>query len=203
MKIKLITMAVVALLAVSLTQTANATEGNVTTCAQVGFTSSLQYKGDTKSSVDVTDAFTATVTSDKFVTITNIDPGISIQAIVLKGGNNYKVYPTPTTNMQSPLNGGGNIPDLSHWFVCYTGSPTTTVPTETTSNETITTQSTVQSTTTQPVQTTTTSTVDTVQTTTTIFIPPSKLPATGNDTLWFLFIGTLLLGFGMLILRRS
>jgi hypothetical protein len=60
------------------------------------------------------------------VTITN--PDVFIDAVVVKGGNGYNVYsnqqvlPPAVLAPQhyiSPLNGGGNVPDLSHWFICY------------------------------------------------------------------------------------
>jgi hypothetical protein len=54
--------------------------------------------------------------------------GVIIDAVVVKGGPAYNLYtnatflpPTlpPPQHYISPLNGGGNVPDLSHWFVCY------------------------------------------------------------------------------------
>lgn len=203
MKIKLITMAVIAFLTVGHIQTANATEGNVTTCAQVGFASSIPYEGNVKSSIDNASPFTATVTSDKFVTITNIADGVAIQAIVLKGGNSYEVFLSPVANTQSPLNRGGNIPDLSHWFICYTFNLATTTSaasttSSTTTNEATTTTGVRTILDTVPRPTTTAGTPSTVT-----FTPPTELPVTGSGTLWFLFIGGLLVGFGILALRRN
>jgi hypothetical protein len=53
---------------------------------------------------------------------------VVVDAVVVKGGPAYNVYsnpaflpPTlpPDQHYISPLNGGGNVPDLSHWFICY------------------------------------------------------------------------------------
>src|SRR5436189_265862 len=64
------------------------------------------------------------------VTVTN--PDVVVDAVVVKGGNGYNVYPNPSApppilppalpppqHYIAPLNGGGNVPALSHWFVCY------------------------------------------------------------------------------------
>ncbi|MDP2290091.1 MAG: hypothetical protein Q8M22_02820, partial [Actinomycetota bacterium] len=104
---------------------------NVTTCAQIGFAGSTQYNGSVVTSVSVTALFTATVTSDRYVTISAIAPGVVFQAAAIKGGDGYNVYNPLLTDMRSPLNGGGNVPALSHWFACYTYTPivtTTTAP---------------------------------------------------------------------------
>ena len=69
-----------------------------------------------------------------FVTITQIDPTVTGLTAYLKGGHGYRAYSPVISGqqMQSPLNGGHNIPDLSHWFLCYTITPlvttTTTIP---------------------------------------------------------------------------
>ena len=84
-------------------------DGNVTTCAQVGFPGSVQYNGSIVTSVDVTALFTATVVGNKYVTISNIASGVVFQAVVLKGGNGYNVYNPPVASMRSPLNNGGNV----------------------------------------------------------------------------------------------
>jgi hypothetical protein len=53
---------------------------------------------------------------------------VTIDAVVVKGGPAYNVYtnqaflpPTlpPDQHYISPFNGGGNVPAISHWFVCY------------------------------------------------------------------------------------
>jgi hypothetical protein len=62
--------------------------------------------------------------------------GVTIDAVVVKGGPAYNVYSTDSgtpagnhvppaedtpTQYIAPLNGGGNIPTVSHWFICYNG----------------------------------------------------------------------------------
>ena len=170
-------------------------DGNGTTCAQVGFPGSVQYNGSIVTSVDVTALFTATVVGNKYVSISNIASGVVFQAVVLKGGNGYNVYNPPVASMRSPLNNGGNVPDLSHWFACTTTAPvvtTTTAPVVTTTTAPVVTTTTapVVTTTTAPVVTTTTVPVVTtttvpVVTTTTEFAseaPTTTVGATSTTT---------------------
>jgi hypothetical protein len=93
-------------------------EGNATTCADVGF------PNDTILSVDGafngSDANVSGTVSGNG-TILNLvnNGGVTIDAIVVKGGNGYNVYSDIVPDMISPLNNGMNIPTISHWFVCY------------------------------------------------------------------------------------
>lgn len=56
-------------------------------------------------------------------------------ALIVKGGDDYAVYEFPIagtgTNYVSPLNNGGNVPDVSHWIVCKGDVPETPKPTAT------------------------------------------------------------------------
>jgi hypothetical protein len=60
------------------------------------------------------------------VTITGAN--VVIDAVIVKGGNAYNQYTDPSVlpptlvtpqHYISPFNGGGNVPTISHWFVCY------------------------------------------------------------------------------------
>jgi hypothetical protein len=60
--------------------------------------------------------------------VTILGTNVVIDAVVVKGGNGYNVYDDPSVlppalqppqHYISPLNGGGNVPGISHWFVCY------------------------------------------------------------------------------------
>ena len=160
-------------------------DGNGTTCAQVGFPGSVQYNGSIVTSVDVTALFTATVVGNKYVSISNIASGVVFQAVVLKGGNGYNVYNPPVASMRSPLNNGGNVPDLSHWFACTTTAPvvtTTTAPVVTTTTAPVVTTTTapVVTTTTAPVVTTTT--VPVVTTTTVPVVTTTTVPVVTTTT---------------------
>jgi hypothetical protein len=62
------------------------------------------------------------------VDITILGTIVVIDAVVVKGGNGYNVYDDPAVlppadqppqHYISPLNNGGNVPGISHWFVCY------------------------------------------------------------------------------------
>ena len=189
-------------------------DGNGTTCAQVGFPGSVQYNGSIVTSVDVTALFTATVVGNKYVSISNIASGVVFQAVVLKGGNGYNVYNPPVASMRSPLNNGGNVPDLSHWFACTTTAPvvtTTTAPVVTTTTVPVVTTTTV------PVVTTTTefaseaptTTVGATSTTTDVASeapPTSSLPSTGGADGRLLVLGAFLVAVGsviQLVSRRS
>ena len=205
-------------------------DGNGTTCAQVGFPGSVQYNGSIVTSVDVTALFTATVVGNKYVSISNIASGVVFQAVVLKGGNGYNVYNPPVASMRSPLNNGGNVPDLSHWFACTTTAPvvtTTTAPVVTTTTAPVVTTTTVPvvttttvpvvTTTTVPVVTTTTefaseaptTTVGATSTTTDVASeapPTSSLPSTGGADGRLLVLGAFLVAVGsviQLVSRRS
>jgi hypothetical protein len=141
----LVTLMTVALAAVAVVGTALADspsdpratfhEGNATTCADVGF------PGDTilfvNGANNGSDANVSGTVSGGGTTlnVTNTG-GVDIHAIVVKGGNGYNQYSSIVPNMIPPLNNGGQIPAISHWFVCYgppppptTGPPTTAPPT--------------------------------------------------------------------------
>ena len=72
--------------------------------------------------------YTFTVTADgRFVSYSPI-AGASlgtIVAVVVKGGPDTYVYYSPAANTQlrAPDNNGGNIPQISHYTVCYTPAP--------------------------------------------------------------------------------
>ena len=60
--------------------------------------------------------------------VTLVNPAAVIDAVVVKGGNGYNVYSNPSfvpptlgppQHYISPFNGGGAVPAISHWFVCY------------------------------------------------------------------------------------
>ena len=112
--------------------------GNATTCAAVGFGSDVQVgSGATVTATGDTNVFgTVTINSGTIhpgegqeLNVT-IAPGanVVIDAVVVKGGPAYNVYsnaavlPPALGSPQhyiSPFNGGGNVPAISHWFVCY------------------------------------------------------------------------------------
>ncbi len=160
-------------------------DGNGTTCAQVGFPGSVQYNGSIVTSVDVTALFTATVVGNKYVSISNIASGVVFQAVVLKGGNGYNVYNPPVASMRSPLNNGGNVPDLSHWFACTTTAPvvtTTTAPVVTTTTAPVVTTTTVPVVTTTTVPVVTTTTAPVVTTTTVPVVTTTTVPVVTTTT---------------------
>ena len=150
--------------------------GNVTTCAQVGYPGSTKLDGSITSGSGGNSLISYTVTDNKYVTLTSVDPSVTIQVVVVKGGDNYHLYNPPVVDMRSPLNGGGNVPDLSHWYLCYTVATTTTTAEVTTTTAEVTTTTAEVTTTTAEVTTTTAEvttttaevTTTTAETTTTI-----------------------------------
>lgn len=123
--------------------------GNVVTCAGVGFPGSKLASAQGAGSINQ-DGIVGTTSGAKQANIaTPLPAGIVIQAVVVKGGAAYNVYrdgsgsvPADYTpvgpanpdgiaspqNYISPLNNGGNLPDISHWFICYTGGDTPPPP---------------------------------------------------------------------------
>ena len=103
--------------------------GNVTTCAAVGFGSDTQMGSSSDSNAsDSNVSGTVDGTGEYLQDVVITGSNVVIDAIVVKGGDNYNVYSDSTylppklavpQNYDSPPNGGGNIPTISHWFVCY------------------------------------------------------------------------------------
>jgi hypothetical protein len=99
--------------------------GNVTTCAQVGFPNDTQTTGD--SNVDIT-------ASGSSITVSIVGSGVVIDAVVVKGGPNANIYsPGGEGTFTTPINPANGQPyGLSHYFVCYhIEEVTTTAPPET------------------------------------------------------------------------
>jgi len=118
--------------------------GNPTTCAAAGIGGEILLSG-VDSDGDSGDAGTGTVSDDNKTLTVTINPGFTATGIVVKGGPDANLFtgpfvgPITIEGMQSPLNPGGNIPDISHWFVCGMASMTTTTPPTTTVTVTTTT----------------------------------------------------------------
>jgi hypothetical protein len=106
-------------------------EGNATTCAQVGFAGAIRLGGD--GAAEGADAYvSATTRQQRYVDVTitaaGAAAGVVIDAVVVKGGNAFNLYANPAVlppalappqGYFSPYVGAGNVPQISHWFVCY------------------------------------------------------------------------------------
>ena len=123
---------------------------NVVTCSGAGFPLTIQM--GSPSNTNTSDAYVAgTVATNagtvqpgvgEEVNITIVGPDVVIDAVVVKGGQAHNIYsntaflpPTLAAPQHyiSPFNGGGNVPTISHWFVCYhltTPPPTGTLTVE-------------------------------------------------------------------------
>jgi len=110
--------------------------GNVTTCAGAGFGDSIQVGSSSNgnasdanvSGIVKTNAGTTQPGVGQEVDITLLTGTVVVDAVVVKGGPAYNVYSNPAVlppalgpdqHYISPLNPGGNVPTISHWFVCY------------------------------------------------------------------------------------
>jgi hypothetical protein len=111
--------------------------GNVSKCADAGFPNTIQFGSPNNSSVTGA-LLTGTVRDNagpvqtgrgQELNITIHTAGtVVIDAVIVKGSDGYNVYSNPADlppqlgppqHYISPINNGGNVPDISHWFVCY------------------------------------------------------------------------------------
>ncbi|QFZ17051.1 hypothetical protein [Saccharothrix syringae] len=96
----------------------NVDAGHADACAKVG----LAGKAHDGSTGDLKLQFT--VTGGTYLTITGGVAGHTVTGVVVKGGDGYTVYKAaelgdlPWEGLKSPLNGGGKVPAISHWFFC-------------------------------------------------------------------------------------
>ncbi|MFF5987774.1 hypothetical protein [Prauserella flavalba] len=201
-------------------------EGNAVTCEDAGLDGDLIDKGDL--------TFTGgKEEQDQYVTITDVADGITVTGIVVKGGDNYNVYvpgekglseTPPWEELRSPLNNGGQVPQISHWYVCGTETTTTTTSTTTSTTETTTSETSTTTSESTTAESTTSERDDTTTTTTSsvaggAVAPTSEAPvspagdsgdlaSTGFSGAWLVGLGALLLlGGGALVfltrMRRS
>jgi hypothetical protein len=111
-------------------------DGNVTTCEGAGFGDSTQVGADGNGSAADENVSGAVATNagaiqpgqGEELNVTILGTNVVVDAVVVKGGNGYNVYEDesvlppaaqPPQHYISPLNNGGNVPAISHWFVCY------------------------------------------------------------------------------------
>jgi hypothetical protein len=110
--------------------------GNVTTCTAAGFPGSIGMGSLTNTSASdanisgtvKTNAGSTQPGQGQEVNVAIIGAGVVIDAVIVKGGPAFNVYSNPSVlppalgpdqHYISPLNGGGNVPTISHWGVCY------------------------------------------------------------------------------------
>ncbi|HET8643176.1 MAG TPA: hypothetical protein VFM37_14665 [Pseudonocardiaceae bacterium] len=105
---------------------ATARPGNAVTCAQAGLPGSIVSKDD----IDYLE-------SDTHLRIMDVADGFQLTGIVVKGGPAYNVYPGHVWDfLHAPINPGGQIPAISHWFACGVEDGGTTAPTTPTTQPT-------------------------------------------------------------------
>jgi hypothetical protein len=114
-------------------------EGNVTTCAGAGFpgriemgsTSNTSASDSNVSGTVKTNAGSVQPGKGQEVNVALLKPNVTIDAVVVKGADGYNLYTNPAVlppalqpdqHYIPPLTGSGpngNVPTISHWFVCY------------------------------------------------------------------------------------
>ncbi|MBB1152839.1 MULTISPECIES: LPXTG cell wall anchor domain-containing protein [Amycolatopsis] len=104
-------------------------EGNATTCVEA------KVSGDLLGAGDLT--VTGGTQKDKYLNVTAVGEGVTVTAIVVKGGPGYNVYvpgkrgmsaTPPWEKLRSPFNRGEQLPTISHWFACGTKTAPTKPP---------------------------------------------------------------------------
>ncbi|RSM62635.1 hypothetical protein DMH03_11205 [Amycolatopsis sp. WAC 01376] len=162
--------------------------------------------------------FTGGTQKDIHLNITEVAKGVTVTAIVVKGGHGYNVYVPgekglpenpPWTQLRSPLNKGDQQAQISHWFVC---GEKKTPPTEQPKPSEPTKTSTAKPPTSAPTTTDKPSQTSEAPTSTTAPAPAvdgnggngGGLADTGFDNAWLLWAGGLLVlaGAGVLVLLR-
>jgi uncharacterized protein YegP (UPF0339 family) len=109
---------------------------NVVTCAGAGFPLAIQMGSpDNASAADANVSGTVAPNAGPIHTgegeelnVTIIGADVVIDAVIVKGGAAHNLYSNPAVlppallspqHYISPFNGGGAVPTISHWFVCY------------------------------------------------------------------------------------
>lgn len=117
---------------VALTSTANATTPttggggtNATDCKDAGLSGEVVLHGEGSASND----FVAVVVSEpghEFLDVELLNDALTITGTVVKGADDFAVYPgDPVPNMHAPEK-NGHFPEISHWYVCGEfGGPST------------------------------------------------------------------------------
>ncbi|SFW65953.1 LPXTG cell wall anchor domain-containing protein [Amycolatopsis australiensis] len=189
---------------------AEGTVGNATTCEDIGLGQAL----------DVTDQLQVTggTTKDQYLTVTGVAKGVTVAAIVVKGGDEYNTYvpgkkglpgTPPWEKLHAPMVGkdSKNVPTISHWFAC--GAKKGTPPTKTSTPPT---KTSAPATSTKPSAPATSDTsVAPTSTTAPAAVPAGNesgtgggLANTGFDNSWLIWVAGLLLvaGGGLLALLK-
>lgn len=105
-------------------------DGNAVTCEDAGLA------GEDITGLLTVDGGVPNV--DQYLTVTAVETGTVVTGIVVKGGDAYNVYVPganelpllpPWEDLQSPLNGGHQVPQISHWYACGVTTEPSTPPT--------------------------------------------------------------------------
>jgi hypothetical protein len=155
---KLRTLLVAALLVAAWTGTAGAATSNPNDPAYYETGTSVCYKAESTTAHGTVQGGTVVLNPHQAGWY-----GTGWVLLVVKGGDDRNIYEHPTAGVpySTPTNGGGQVPDVSHWIVCKgTVETTTTTPPETTTTTVPETTTTVPETTTTVPETTTSTVPD-------------------------------------------
>ena len=165
----------------------------------------------------------------KYVNLSDVSDSITVLRVVVKGGDGFNVYEPPLNDMHAPLVGHAdvssaslNIPDISHWFLCYvdnevpgTDAATTTTDVATTTTDAATTTTGAATTTSVASGAPTTSVASGAPTTTaahtstddplshttlTTVAAEAPIPVTGGSNDALVVIGTIMISAGTVLL---
>jgi hypothetical protein len=129
------------------TRAAATVSGNVTTCSAIGLgTDTIIGSSSNTGAADADISGTVKANAGSVqpgqnqevdIAVTGAPGSVVIDAVVVKGGNGYNTYTNsaylpPTLQADQhyipTLNNGGNVPAISHWFVCYHLDPVAVTP---------------------------------------------------------------------------
>lgn len=155
---------------------------------------------------NITNRYIVFDVSDDGKTLSFYGVNVCVASLYVKGGNGYRIYDfgvgvSSAEGLESPLNNGGNVPEISHYGLieiklCETHETTQTSETKETTGTTETTQTTGI--------TETTGTTETIETITTTTEP--DIPDTGETDNNTAVIGGVLLAMAtalMVLLRKN
>jgi hypothetical protein len=111
-------------------QRATAYPGNIhdgksgNSCTQLGFPDDVEVSVDGSGGYSAGDYVVSS--DDSNLTVTAVPADTQVDALVVKGGDGYNVYPAsvfatlPVSGLHAPMVGAAqdNVPTISHWFLC-------------------------------------------------------------------------------------
>jgi hypothetical protein len=161
-------------------------EGNITECSQ-GTTIFINGNSGTGDDSGSAGGVTVNVHFDADNTLDWNSVGGTVSIVYVKGGDAYNEYDyspaaTSDTGLAAPLNGGENVPDISHAVFCVNPTETTTTSSSSESTTESSTESTTESSTESSTTSTTESSTESTTQTSTVSSTESSTESTTEST---------------------